>query len=534
MLSESTSSAYHDMVFDNARGLIYASLEGDVYVLSADSLAVQTTIAVGSLSFGMDIDPGGQYLAVTAANAEGPGEYIAIIDLNTQTIIKEIIPAGSTDVSQPMDVVFGRAGRMYSSGVPIPGGTDYLHVYDTSTWDELGQSIEPLDNHALLYTTEDGASLYVAYMKPGFYSIKRFDLSTDQPILSAATPDNHYLVNLCLMSDGRIITSSGEVWPADLSELLHDVEISSTFVACAPDLDQVFFVIGKTVIAYMATTYTQLWDRSVTQDLQKLFINPQETTLYATSSPELFRMPTVWPRIFLPFIQRLLPGIHGYINYQGNNNSGSSFPVELRFFDGERWSTIATTSSGPFGYHFSNVPSLGPGQAYYVLYRNSGYDSIYLWVYATPLLTQYSFGQGYQFKAFDVANIGLASPNHYSSAPLPVSFYWYTRTSTPEDIYEFNLYGPNGDPYFYSPPLGNGGIYTLTGLPPGFALWQYYGWEVWVYGDDGGYGVSFETYVITFTDTQLQSYSGLYTAAPAVSHPLDPYAGEDRWAWGDR
>ena len=46
--------------------------------------------------------------------------------------------------------------------------------------------------------------------------------------------------------------------------------------------------------------------------------------------------------------------------------------LDLRFYDGsDWWTTASTTNTDAEGYYaFHSTPSLGPGQKYYVLYRN--------------------------------------------------------------------------------------------------------------------------------------------------------------------
>ncbi|MCP4542820.1 MAG: hypothetical protein GY832_37335, partial [Chloroflexi bacterium] len=91
---------------------------------------------------------------------------------------------------------------------------------------------------------------------------------------------------------------------------------------------------------------------------------------------------------------------------------------------------------------------------------------------------------------------------------LPYTFQWTRRTSTPSDSYELNLFDPaDNDPWWWTyPALGYVDSYTLAGLPAGFAIGTQYGWNVWVYGPDGGAGISYYYRSVTFSSgVSLQS-----------------------------
>jgi hypothetical protein len=45
------------------------------------------------------------------------------------------------------------------------------------------------------------------------------------------------------------------------------------------------------------------------------------------------------------------------------------------------------------------------------------------------------------------------------------------------------------------------GSFTLNTLPSGFSPGVQYAWEIWVYSPDGGYGISYATRLVTFSNT---------------------------------
>jgi hypothetical protein len=211
----------------------------------------------------------------------------------------------------------------------------------------------------------------------------------------------------------------------------------------------------------------------------------------------------VHSRVYLPLMATPRLGIHGRVTDNGVPVAG--IPLELRFYNGSAWSSIASTYTQADGWFaFTNAPSLGAGQRYYVRYQNTT-GAGRLWTWHTRVLDTFVAGSSSHIGDFDVADIGLVSPGNNTSVSLPRTFQWSIRSAMPSDTYEFNLYDPStGTPYFYTdPPLGYVGSYTLNTLPGGFAINHPYAWEIWVYSPDGGYGISYETRMISFTNQGL-------------------------------
>jgi Tol biopolymer transport system component len=185
-------------------------------------------------------------------------------------------------------------------------------------------------------------------------------------------------------------------------------------------------------------------------------------------------------------------GIVGRVSQNGIAANG--VPLELRYFNGAAWSTRgSTTTFGEGLYAFGNAPSLLPGEKYYVRFRNDSQTPGRLWIWGTPEITTYTAGSRRELAAFDIADIVLTAPPNATPVWLPYTFQWAPRPATPTDSYEFNLFDPSGNPYFYTnPPLGYVGYYTLNSLPPDFTTNKWYLWDVWVYSPDGGYGISYD------------------------------------------
>jgi hypothetical protein len=213
--------------------------------------------------------------------------------------------------------------------------------------------------------------------------------------------------------------------------------------------------------------------------------------------------------VFLPVVQKPRPGLFGRVTYNGHPAPGVF--LELRFYNGSVWSTMASTTTASDGsYAFLGIPSLRPGQEYYVRYRNFAGTPGRLWVWSTRELTTYSADSTVAIGDFDIADIYLVSPPPGAAVSLPYTFQWIRRPATPSDSYEFDIYDPtDGDPYGYTSPLGYVSGYTVTGLPAGFSSGVPYAWEIWVHNPDGGVGISYDTRFVTFTNLGFQAISGL-------------------------
>jgi hypothetical protein len=117
---------------------------------------------------------------------------------------------------------------------------------------------------------------------------------------------------------------------------------------------------------------------------------------------------------------------------------------------------------------------------------------------------------------FDIANIELLLPIPGDVVPLPFTFQWSARLASLFDSYEFNLFDPtDGNPYFYTvPPLGYVNSYTLRDLPSGFEYGVEFAWDIWAYSPDGGTGVSYWAYIVSFGETNLSEATGILKRVP--------------------
>jgi hypothetical protein len=202
---------------------------------------------------------------------------------------------------------------------------------------------------------------------------------------------------------------------------------------------------------------------------------------------------------FLPLVTKdYAPiSIYGYAKVTGIGQAGVDLSLDI--YNGSEWSTVDTTTTGAGGlFNFTPVKILNPGELYQVTYENPG-DPRRLWSWYTRELSSTPPGSKINIGEFDLANIPLLSPADGAQVSLPHTFRWTPRPATISDSYEWDLY--NDYVWWWTDPLlGYVGQYTLNSLPSGFSPGDYY-WEVWVYAPDGGYGISYDLYAVTITNS---------------------------------
>jgi hypothetical protein len=204
------------LTLDEAHGLLYGSdtTHGAVLVFSVPALTQVATIDVGATSqpIGIGLSADGATLAVARTNRAVAN--IALIDTTTRAVTATLTPSSGI----PWAVRFGRAGRLYSVGFPVPGLTDGVHVWDLVSHTEVGHSAPTADDATDAAITADGNSLYESQTTAAGIRLARFDISTDTPSASGTTPAVTFGGAVAVKPDGSLVyNSNGEVWSTDLT-----------------------------------------------------------------------------------------------------------------------------------------------------------------------------------------------------------------------------------------------------------------------------------------------------------------------------
>jgi hypothetical protein len=254
-------------------------------------------------------------------------------------------------------------------------------------------------------------------------------------------------------------------------------------------------LLASALVLWLSSSPSSAQAASLSSPIAVISANSVESPITSTSSFT----------VYLPIVSKPPSIIGGRVTLNGTPAAGVS--LELRFYNGSSFSTLAITTTAADGsYVFANAPSLAAGQKYYVRFLNPATTADgRLADWFTRDLTSYTAGNSVEIGNFDLADITLQSPAPDAIVSLPNAFQWTVRPATPSDSYEFNLSDPvDSSPFFYTiPPLGYVSSYTLNSLPGGFSVGTSYGWFVAVYSPDGGYGESFYYRGVKFSNTGM-------------------------------
>ena len=213
--------------------------------------------------------------------------------------------------------------------------------------------------------------------------------------------------------------------------------------------------------------------------------------------------------LYAPMVTRIVAappvsGVSGLISYQGSGIG--DIDLELRFYDGSIWSTMASTKTGSDGqYLFSNVPSLGSGQEYYVRYGPNESDYRYLYDWYGPFITAYTTGGSASGGNFDIANFSLLSPDDFSNVSFPVTFNWEGRGLN-NDTFRWRMFDYYGDYEWDSGDPAGAVSYTLSDLPSDAVYGEEYYWDVFVHNGPDSYGTCIDYYAVTFSSSLMENF----------------------------
>ena len=281
------SLPYSDIVVDNIHGVIYgANTTGhkiDVISMSTLQVIKEIRLVNGSSPKGMDISPDSNELAVALSGAN----QIAFIDTNSLTVLASVIPDSSNN---PFDVKYGRPGRLYSSGSPVSGGFEYIHVIDTTTHTNVSRSNYIIGAWPSLAMSADKSYL-LANNQSSPNSLHKFDISTDTILYPTSVPHaSGFTANtfVLLKNEDRVFTSAGQAWsnPANLSSSTRVGSFNALgYLVEIYNLDLVAVLGNSGMVNFVDTTnysiessitipsVSSFGSSSVNSDDSKLFLN---------------------------------------------------------------------------------------------------------------------------------------------------------------------------------------------------------------------------------------------------------------------
>ncbi len=220
---------YYDLAVDLPRNLVYGTdVSGRIDVIDLDTRNIVNSylLPAGAEPIGIDLSPGGGELAVALNNLE----KILFINPEDGTTIAEVTPQLDNFIyydNFPFDVIYGRTGRLYSTGNPGSGGIDYIHVIDTSTHTWIDKSPYPntIRTDTEFKLNQNKTRLYANQtFSPNNLYI--YDVQTD--VVTKLYQGPHGPVSarqFTIVPDGsKIFTSSGQVWDSILQSQLGTLE----------------------------------------------------------------------------------------------------------------------------------------------------------------------------------------------------------------------------------------------------------------------------------------------------------------------
>ena len=228
-LEESVWPVYFEMVVDETRGWIYGSdpAGNKIDAISIDTLQLVKSFQLidGAAPKGIALSSDGSEIAVAQFGAAS----ILFLDPDTDQVLATLVPDVTVGPNKPWDVIYGRVGRLYSSGHPDSSGLDYIHVIDSTSHTEVSKSSYIIRSAPSLAISSDKNRLYANQATFSPNKLYKFDISTDTLPDPTSTPHtsgftaNTYLI---LNDESKIFTSTGQVW-SNPEDLANSVQLGS-------------------------------------------------------------------------------------------------------------------------------------------------------------------------------------------------------------------------------------------------------------------------------------------------------------------
>jgi DNA-binding beta-propeller fold protein YncE len=332
------SLPYFDMVIDETRGVLYGSdhigHKIDVIDMSTLQVIKKYRLVNGAFPVGIDLSPDRSELAV----AEYGASTIVFIDLNKESVIARVIPDVPDSLNVPWDVIYGRSGRLYSSGAPAALGTDYIHVFDTDTHTEISKSSYDVRSFPTLAISADNTKLFVNLTSLSPQKFLKFDITTDSLPIPLSSPHATWLSgnNFLLSPDGRkIFVDSGQVWSANLIGQIGSTGQAGS-IALLPAYNAIAVASIGNVSFYRMSDYYGIKNYSLPEldtpgpmvassNSRRLFISNSSGVLSINLASGLIGTPIPYPAGSLPYFDLVLDEARGVL--YGSDPNGHKVDV---------------------------------------------------------------------------------------------------------------------------------------------------------------------------------------------------------------
>jgi Zn-dependent metalloprotease len=210
---------YFDLVLDESRGWIYGSDSAgnkvDVISMTTLQLVKSFLLVNGAAPKGIALSPTGNELAIAQF---GAASILFLNPNNGQTVATLTPNVDPFYPNRPWDVIYGRSGRLYSSGNPDSSGLDFIHVINTTTHTEISKSSYVIRATPYLAISSDKNTLWAnETFSPN--KLYKFDITTDtipNPTNTAHTSGFSASTFILDTADNQVFTDTGQVWTSDL------------------------------------------------------------------------------------------------------------------------------------------------------------------------------------------------------------------------------------------------------------------------------------------------------------------------------
>ncbi|HZJ24015.1 MAG TPA: hypothetical protein VFD54_11940, partial [Anaerolineales bacterium] len=328
---------YFDLVLDETRGWIYGSdsAGNKIDVISASTLMLVKSFVLvnGSNPKGLDLNPDGSELAI----AQNGASSILFLNPDTGATIASVIP-NTGSLIKPWDVIYGREGRLYSSGNPAASGTDYIHIIDTVAHIEIARSSYAMRMAPTLAISSDKNSLYANNANSSPEKIFKINVTDDTlptPIstvhLSGFTATKYVLDT----ETDLIFTDTGQVWTTDLKAKVGSTGLFGP-LALIPGRGALAVASSNTIIFVSTTDFYTLSTYALPAPVTigPLVAQADGNKLYASTSSGIVAVdlsafppgePGIYPTGSLPYFDLVLDEARGVL--YGSNTNGHHIDV---------------------------------------------------------------------------------------------------------------------------------------------------------------------------------------------------------------
>ncbi len=261
---------------------------------------------------------------------------ILFVNPNTGGTIATIVPDGTVGPNKPWDVIYGRPGRLYSTGNPDSSGFEYIHVIDTNTHLEVSKSNHIVRSAPRLSISADNNSLYANDANFSPQKIYKYDISTDTIPEPTSTPHTSTLSAVTHIVDpvnGYVFTNTGQIWSPDLKAKIGSTGINGQVVfiptrnaIAVAGSGSVSFVDGENFYALSTYTLAGSMGALVAQsDGNKVFVSTSNgiAAIDLTSFPP--GIPGTFPTGSLPYSDIVVDDANDVI--YGSNTIGHKIDV---------------------------------------------------------------------------------------------------------------------------------------------------------------------------------------------------------------